>query len=86
MIANLRKKIDGIDLEIQKLLKKRIEIAKKIGEIKKESNLAIANLNRENDILEKLKKAWNDDKTFYLYEKIIKDIFKLSKEVQKWKN
>jgi len=53
-LTSLRDEIDSVDKEIILLLKKRIEIAKKIIEYKKKNNLSLEDLNREKEIIEKL--------------------------------
>ena len=51
----LRKDIDKLDDEIVELLRKRIEIVKKIGEIKKEKGIPMRDKQREAEIIERLK-------------------------------
>jgi chorismate mutase/prephenate dehydratase len=50
-----REKIENIDLEILKLLKERLSIVSKIGEIKKTNNIPIYNKEREEEVITKLK-------------------------------
>ncbi|HYB93185.1 MAG TPA: prephenate dehydratase [archaeon] len=53
-IDALRKKIDQIDIEISKLLKKRAEIAKNAGKIKKLHSIPIRDLEREKAVLNRM--------------------------------
>jgi chorismate mutase/prephenate dehydratase len=53
-LKNLRKQIDNIDDEILKLLNKRMEIVKKVGELKNSSNAPIYRPEREKEIIERL--------------------------------
>lgn len=52
-LENLRKKISQKDKEIIKLLSERMDISHKIGEVKKEQNVAVLQPNRWNKVLEK---------------------------------
>lgn len=76
-LDNFRKKINKIDLELFELIKKRMEVSKKIGNFKKQNNLPILDVKREKKIFEKLKKLAEEknlDKAFIkeLFELIIK--------------
>lgn len=77
----LRKKIDKVDEQLIQLLKERIEISKKIGEIKKKNNIAIYDKNRENEIISKFIDCENEANKKYI-ENFLKNIFAISKEVQ----
>lgn len=55
-INELREKIDTVDEQVLSLLKKRVEICKTIGLLKKKSNLAIQDSSRENYVYETVKK------------------------------
>ncbi|TFF87369.1 MAG: prephenate dehydratase [Promethearchaeota archaeon] len=55
-LADLRKEIDNIDEKLISLVDKRGEIAKKIGEIKKDLDLKVYHPERENKIIENLSK------------------------------
>ena len=46
----LRKKIDAIDENFIHLLKDRIELCKRIGEVKEENGLAVKDLRREDEV------------------------------------
>ncbi len=63
-LADLRKIINKIDEDIFFLIKKRLEIAQKIGQLKKKNNLAIIDKKREKDLIEKAIKKTKLDKDF----------------------
>ena len=75
-LTSPRDEIDSIDKEIIILLKKRIEIAKKVIEYKKKQNLPLEDLNREKEIIEKLA-TYKIQKE--LIERIYTQIFNYSK-------
>ncbi len=50
-LAELRQQIDAIDLDILALLNQRGKIAQEIGLVKKTSNLAIVELQREQQVV-----------------------------------
>ena len=53
MLNKYREEIDKIDSEFVKLFEKRMDVAKKVGEYKKERNMEIFVAEREKAILEK---------------------------------
>ena len=53
-ILKLRQKIDNLDEEIIQLLKKRMEISKKVGKLKEELDIPVEDKNRENEIIDRL--------------------------------
>ena len=58
-LTDLRKEIDAIDSEIESLFVERMNVAKKIQELKKNNDLPINNSNRENEIKERILKSDN---------------------------
>lgn len=75
-ITALRQKIDEIDEKILLLLKKRIEISKKIGEIKRKQGIPVKDPGREGEkykqVLERaLKLGLNPEDVINIYQKII---------------
>lgn len=82
-IDKLRKQIDEIDEEILTLIAKRMQKAKKMGEIKRAKGLKIKDNEREREVIEKWKrkaKELNLSKEFV--EKIVKEIIRESRDVQ----
>lgn len=78
-IEECRKEIDLTDDEIATLLCKRMSLSKEIGEIKKAEGKTVNDINRENQIVERI--AEGKDEGWAIAE-IYQTIFKVSKEVQ----
>lgn len=55
-LETLRAQIDGIDSEMLEIISKRMGVASKIGEIKRDNNVAILQTGRWSEILEKMSK------------------------------
>jgi len=72
-IELLRGEIDGIDKGILELLEERVKAAKKIGEIKREKEMGIEDVDREGEILDNILNSSSLDKGFVedLFRKII---------------
>jgi len=84
MLNKHRKQIDKIDSQIIKLIKKRLDVAKKIGNYKKKNNLKIQDKKREAQKLKTLEKIAEIRKLDKKHIKeIFKQIIKSSREVQK---
>ncbi len=73
-LMDSRNAIDYIDSNILKLLDKRMELSKDVGLHKIKNDLPIENYVRENEILSKIDES---------YKNIYKEIFKISKTIQK---
>lgn len=80
-LSHLRKEIDEVDDVLIELLKKRIEISKKIGRIKKNNGLEIYDSKRESEIILRYTKNEDDENKKYI-ESFLKNIMNISKEVQ----
>ncbi len=52
-VDKIRTKIGEVDNQILKLVKQRLQLARKIGEIKKKSNLPIVDPHVEKEVLER---------------------------------
>lgn len=77
-----RNELDIIDLEMQELFKKRMQIVKKIANYKAQNNLSTYDRTRENTQLENI--VQNNDKIVSsYYPEVIKSILKVSKDYQK---
>ncbi|HID16935.1 TPA: prephenate dehydratase [Candidatus Bathyarchaeota archaeon] len=75
-IKALRKDVDKLDAELVQLLKRRVELAKKISKIKKEANLPIHDPVRERKILSRVEKlaekeGLNVEEVTGIYRKIM---------------
>jgi len=81
-LTEYRSEIDLIDKKLVELLEKRLDLSKKIGLYKKERNMEILNLEREQQVLESnLKLVKNHNYKTYISE-ILKAIMEESKELQ----
>ena len=78
----LRKQIDQIDEELEKLFEQRMLIAKKIGEYKKEHSLNILDVSRELEVLEKARKRVKNKELEQYYIELMKYLMTLSKDYQ----
>jgi len=67
-----RKKISEIDRKIVKLIAKRMEMAKRIGEVKRKKGLPIINTKRESVVIENVRKYLNNSKV----EKDVVQVFR----------
>lgn len=83
-LEKLRKKIDKLDEKLLKLLARRLFLSKKIGEIKKDKNLKIKQIEREKEIT---KRMLNFGKKFGIKKKFVLSLIRLlleeSRELQK---
>ena len=74
-LEDYRKEIDSIDKELISLFEKRMNVAIKVGEYKKERNLPIFNGKREEEVIEKninlLQNKDYSDVTRSFFEKIM---------------
>ena len=77
----LRKKIDEIDDKLLILLKERLEVSKKIGEIKKKNNMPIYDPVREQEIIEMSIKDFSDEEKIHAV-RFLRTLMRISKEVQ----
>ena len=69
-LKKLRSEIDNIDNQILKFLNKRMEIAKKIGEIKNKTYAPIYRPEREKEIINRLSKISKESSGILGYEEI----------------
>ncbi len=82
-LEDLRKKIDLIDDELIEIFSKRMTVSKKIGEVKKEQNVAVLQTDRWNTILQNsISKGKKDGLSSSFMEKIYKTIHQESIKIQ----
>lgn len=81
-MENLRKEIDLIDDEMQRLFIKRLEVVKEIALEKKSQGLEILNQDREQEILTRLTDKIDDKYISGLYPKFIINVMEISKIYQ----
>jgi len=80
----LRKDVDDIDEQILQLIKHRVALMKKIGEVKKSNNTTISDKERENEIMKAIYiLAEKHDIPKNLVEKIWEAFFDEAKEIEK---
>lgn len=84
MIEEYRKEIDKLDNLIVKLFLERNEISKKISKEKKKYNKNILDLSRENEIIDRFSKLYDEDIEYI--KKLYKTIFEISKSIQENEN
>ena len=74
-ISDWRQKIDELDLEIVRLINRRAEAARQIGEIKRMAELPIYEPNREQEVFDRVRLAnpgpLSDTELLHVYERII---------------
>ncbi|MGO1581196.1 MAG: shikimate kinase [Peptoniphilaceae bacterium] len=80
-LDKLRKKLDQIDEEIIDLFQKRMEVTREIADYKKENNLPITDINRENEVVNRLEEISLEDFKF-IVKPLYNEIFTLSKKYQ----
>jgi monofunctional chorismate mutase len=82
-IKPARAEIDKIDAEIIKLLKKRFELSRGIGKIKRQLKKDIEDGNRDREVLNNYRKRADNKLSEDFLEDLVRLILKYSKEVQK---
>lgn len=82
-IIKLRNEIEALDKEIALLFEKRMNVAKQIGNLKKELKLEIFDKEREAYLLNKNTQNINDDEIKKYYKRLLECMLTLSKEYQK---
>lgn len=81
-INNIRREIDLIDEELVKIFEKRLELALKVSEYKKENSLPIFDSNREAEVINKAKSRLNNPQFESYLEEFFTDIMEISKKLQ----
>lgn len=82
-LETARNIINEVDKEMIKLFKKRIQAAKMVADFKKENNLPILDLKREQELIERNLAELNDQSLEDFYMIFIEGMLKASKEYQK---
>ena len=82
-IETLRDEIDLIDDKIVEFFERRIELAVKIGAIKKLNSMEITDAEREKDIIKMAVSKLKNKDFLVETEELFKNILKLSKNVQR---
>jgi len=61
-LQQIRLKIDAIDDELVSLLEKRMDMAAKVAQYKKENNIPVYSPTREQEVLDRLSKKVSDNR------------------------
>ena len=81
-LSNLRNQINKLDEKLFAMIFKRMNIAKKIGEIKVQHNMEIANSDRENELIKHILGLPDNSLDQGEIESIYKLFFSISKKRQ----
>lgn len=81
-INNIRREIDLIDEELVRLFERRLELALKVSEYKKENSLPIFDSNRETEVINKAKSRLHNPQFEDYVEEFFTDIMEISKKLQ----
>jgi chorismate mutase-like protein len=81
-ISDLRESIDRIDRQIVQLLAERLELVKRVGEIKRGHGLNVHDPARERDLLDKVAKAAPEPLTPDIAERIFQCIIQESRNLE----
>lgn len=82
-IKDYREKIDNIDKKIGALLNERLNACMEIGKLKKQQDLDIKDPAREEQILQNVSEAGDNEENRQAIREIYKKIFEESKRLQK---
>jgi monofunctional chorismate mutase len=81
-LEQLRTKMNDIDDHMMDLFKQRMGVSIQIGDYKRRNNIAVFDSAREAEILKIRKEKLANDTLWPYYEAFLKEIMRLSKEVQ----
>ncbi|MAJ43344.1 MAG: hypothetical protein CMF96_01185 [Candidatus Marinimicrobia bacterium] len=82
-LKRLRLEIDSIDEKILKLLEERMKIVNDVGDLKKDLDISVEDLNRENQIIGRLTSHSSGQLTERQLIRIFSAVFKSSKQIQR---
>ena len=82
-ILNLREEIDKLDEKIITLLKSRMDVSKKVGELKVALHIPVEDKGREDEIIQRLGELANGHLKEEQLIRIFTAVFKSSKQIQK---
>lgn len=81
-ITELRKEIDEIDLQLQNLIEKRMDVSKRIGDFKASRGMPVFDAQREEEKIAELKGRASAPETAEAVERIYRAIFETSRNIQ----
>lgn len=82
-LEKYRLKINELDDQIIKLFEERMQVARAVGEYKKERNLPILNAEREKEVIKNNVSKLKDPSLSNVAEQFLQTMMDLSKELQK---
>lgn len=82
-LEEYRKEIDLIDKEMIALFERRMDVARKVGEYKKENNMEILNSKREEEVIEKNINNLKNKDYKDIGREFFENLMKLSRSLQK---
>lgn len=82
-ILNLRVEIDEIDAKIITLLKSRMDVSRKVGELKAALHIPVEDKRREEEIIQRLGELADRNLKEEQLIRIFTAVFKSSKQIQK---
>ena len=82
MLEVLRKEIDRIDDDLIPLLLERMDVSKKIAEVKRREALAVEDPGREETVLQRAVSATDDPRSRDALEQIYRTILAQSRKIQ----
>ena len=81
-LKSLREEIDGIDKELASIFERRMEVSRRIGDVKRLLGSDVRDEEREKEVLESRKSYLRDAALAPYWEKEMKTLMELSKEYQ----
>ena len=81
-LEEYRKEIDSIDKELISLFERRMDVARKVGEYKKENNMEILNSKREAEVIEKNTNSLKNKEYTDIGREFFENLMKLSRSLQ----
>lgn len=81
-LQELRSEIEAIDKELVKLFEKRMNVAKKVGEYKRENHLQVYNGERESELIKKNVQYLENREYEILTRRFLLQVMELSRELQ----
>lgn len=81
-LDKLRKEINKVDKELVSLFEKRMKLVKEIGKYKKENNLPVLDMKREEEVKARNLALVKEEELKKYYEELLDTLLKVSKEYQ----
>ncbi|MED5475587.1 MAG: chorismate mutase [Candidatus Neomarinimicrobiota bacterium] len=79
----MRKEIDDIDSKILQLIEQRMKVVCEVGDLKKDLEISVEDLNREKEIIQRLTSNSSKNLTEKQLIRIFSAVFKSSKQIQR---